>query len=237
MPAKVLKISSAAAKPKEVTINILEPIGETWWGDGLSSKTFAEHLKAADGASRIIVNMDSIGGSVFDGTAIYNMLRIHPAEVHVNILGGALSIASIVALAGDKIAMAHNGWFMIHDPMGIAIGNSRAMREEADLLDKVKGNLVDTYALRSKTPKDEIASMMEEESWLTAEEAMEHGWVDELLEKEAVVNAGYDFSRFKHPPQSLLAASGKRSGLAGQIAAINITAQQLKMLRGKGSAA
>lgn len=119
-------------------ISIYEEIG----GFGITAKKFAEDLKALGDVSHIDLRIHSPGGDVFEGIAIYNLLRNHPAEITVYIDGVAASMASVVAMAGDRVVMPENAMMMIHKPWGISGGNAGDMRDYADLLDKVETVLV-----------------------------------------------------------------------------------------------
>jgi ATP-dependent Clp protease protease subunit len=189
------------AKGKDAAeVLIYEDIGEGWFG-GVSAKGFADDLKAlGDGIKTINVRINSAGGSVFDGVAIYNTLRKHGARIEVDIDGMALSIASVIAMAGDEIRMAENALFMIHDPWTMTWGNAGELREQADLLDKIKGTLVDTYVARSGRSAAEVSDWMAAETWMTAQEAQERGFVNSITGALKMA-AKFDASRFKNPPK------------------------------------
>lgn len=169
-------------KADSAEIIIYEDIGEGWLG-GLSAKRFADEVKKIGNVKDIAVRINSYGGSVFDGLAMYNTLRNHGARITVQIDGIAASIASIIAMAGDEITIAENGFMMIHDPWVVAAGNAADLREQADLLDKVRGNLLDTYMKKATVPADQISQMMADETWLTADEAVAAGLVDSITEE------------------------------------------------------
>ena len=157
---------------------IYEGIGEY----EVSAKSFAADLKALGDTKEISVRINSPGGNVFDGCTIYNLLKQHEAEVTVHIDGFCASIASVIAMAGDKIIMADNALMMIHDPWSIAVGSADDFRAEADILDKVKQSLLTTYEARTGMSRDEISAMMSDETWLDAEEAKTFGFIDESVE-------------------------------------------------------
>ncbi len=187
---------------KSAEIYIYEDIGDGWMG-GLSAKRFADEVKSLGKMSTLNVRINSAGGSVFDGIAIYNTLRKHSARVIVDIDALAASIASIIAMAGDEIRMSANSFMMVHDPWIVTGGNAAELREQADLLDKVRTQLVDTYVNRSSIDEDAISAMMAEETWLTADEALEAGLVDTVTE-EFKMAARVHPDQFKHVPQALL---------------------------------
>lgn len=177
-------------KAEVVEISIYDEIGDY----GTSAKQFIDDLKSV-GSKDITIRMNSVGGSVFDGLAIYNVLRSHQGYVKVKIEGLSASIASIIALAGDDIEMAENGFFMIHNPFGKSMGGADDMRKTADLLDKIKQELINIYANKTQLSEETISSMMDEETWLTSQEAKEMGFIDAITEPIKIA-ASFDFSKF-----------------------------------------
>ena len=170
-------------KADKAEIWIYEYIGEDFWsGNGVTAKSFQKELSKIK-AKEIDLHINSPGGEVFDGITIYNLLKQHPATVTTYIDGLAASIASVIALAGDSVYMAANALFMLHNPYGLAVGNAESMREMADRLDKVAGSLVMAYT--DKTGKDEsdISTLMDAETWLSAAEAKEYGFIDDITEQ------------------------------------------------------
>ncbi len=170
---------------------------------GVSASAIYDQLKAIGEVKTIRVRLNSNGGSVFEGTAIYNLLKQHPARVTVTIDGLAASMASIVAMAGDEIEIGDGAYLMIHDPLGYVRGDSEDMREMADLLDKMRDQLVGIYARRTSQSAEQIKEWMKAETWMTAEEAVANRFADRSvagLKIAAVAPVGL----FEHPPQSLL---------------------------------
>lgn len=160
-------------------------IGEVFLFDeigafGVSAKQFVEDLKKLSNVAQIRLRINSIGGSVFDGAAMYNAIRQHKAHVTASIEGIAASMASVVAMAADRVEMAANGLLMIHNPHGMTMGDANAHRKTADALDKASQTLVNAYVVKTGKDADAIAAMMDDETWFTAEEALEHGFVDEV---------------------------------------------------------
>lgn len=191
-----------AAANNQAEILIYEDIGEGWAG-GITAKQFAADLKELGKVDQINVRINSPGGSVFDGVAIYNTLIRQTATIVVDIDGLAASIASVIAMAGATIRMSGNALMMIHEPWTMTGGNADQLREQAALLDKVGETLLNTYANRATAEKTEIAEMMKAETWLTAEEALAHGLVDEItepLEMAASALAVIEPGRFKNAP-------------------------------------
>ena len=191
---------SMKASGDTAEILIYEVIGEDFWtGGGVTAKGFSDELKALGDVKTINLRINSPGGSVFDGVAIYNNLAQHPAKVNVYIDALAASIASIIAMAGDTITMAENAMMMIHNPWALVVGDSNDMRKEADLLDKIRDTLVTTYATRTGKKAEEITAMMDAETWFTAEEAKEAGFADAIVAGKKAANL-YDLSVFKNAP-------------------------------------
>lgn len=182
-------------------------IGDSWIGsDAASVVKEINSLKA----KKLNVRINSPGGSVFDGIAIYNALSRHPAEVTTYIDGVAASIASVIALAGKKVIMADNAMFMIHNPWTFAMGDSGELRKQADVLDQVGETLITTYASRTDKDREVIRKAMDEETWFTADEAMAWGLATDktaALPLAACINAEVaDALNFCRTPSALLAA-------------------------------
>lgn len=159
----------------EAIIFIYSTIGE--WG--VSADDFVRELMAIT-APTIHVHINSPGGSVFDGFAIYTAMKRHPSEIVVHIDALAASCASLVSMAGDKIIIAEHARVMIHDPWVFAIGNAKELREAADFLESLGKDCVKIYSRRSGLDESKIAEMMEAETWMSAEEALEMGFADEI---------------------------------------------------------
>ena len=167
-------------KTDKAEIWIYEEIGEDFWtGGGVTAKNFQKELSAIK-ASQIDLHINSPGGIVFDGITIYNLLKNHPANVTTYIDGLAASIASVIALAGDKVIMAENALFMIHNPYGMVAGNATDMRDFADKLDKVGGAIATTYISKTGKTDVEIQALLDAETWMSAAEALESGFIDEV---------------------------------------------------------
>lgn len=167
----------ALAAPNAAEISIYDEIG--MWG--VTAKQFISDLKALGDVKDITVSINSPGGSVFDGLAIYNVLRASGANITVKVMGIAASIASIIAMAGKKIVMPENSFMMIHNPLNVVKGNADDMREMADILDKVGASLVATYVARTGKSEEEVKALMDAETLMTATEAKEFGFADEVI--------------------------------------------------------
>lgn len=151
-------------------LDISGEIGWDFYGDAWSAAHFKQQLDSLGGISLIELHINSPGGSVFDGIAIYNILVQHPAVVHTYIDGVAASIASVVAMAGDKIFMPDNTMLFIHKPWMYTVGNAEELRKDADLLDKTDTAITNSYLRHLKGSSDQISGMMADETWLTADE-------------------------------------------------------------------
>lgn len=169
----------AQAESKSAEVYLYDVIGEDMFG-GVSAKNFADQLDAIGPLDTITVRINSPGGSVFDGTAIYNTLKRHQARKIVEIEGVAASAASFIAMAGDEIHMAENAFMMIHQAQGFAMGPESEMRKMADVLDKMDETIAKIYANRSGRKPDTMMRMMVDETWFTAEEAVEAKLADNV---------------------------------------------------------
>lgn len=160
------------------------------YGDIVSSKWYDEDVTAVDikdkikelDVNELNVHINSYGGDVFEGIAIYNLLKQHKAKVNVYVDGCACSIASVIAMAGDKIYMPKNTLMMIHNCWTIAMGNSKDLRKQADDLDIIMNSSIESYMARVNITKEELIELLDAETWLTAEECIEKGFADEILE-------------------------------------------------------
>lgn len=172
-----------ALSEEKAEIWIYEQIGEDLWdGSGVTAKGFQKDLAAVK-ARQIDLHINSPGGVVFDGITIYNLLKQHPATITTYIDGLAASIASVIALAGDTVVMAANAMYMIHNPFGMAYGNAKELRAYADVLEKVGGSMLSAYKAKTGMDEAELLVLLDAETWMTAAEAKEHGFVDEIAEE------------------------------------------------------
>tara|TARA_R110002074_G_scaffold14418_6_gene49791 strand:+ start:855 stop:2015 length:1161 start_codon:yes stop_codon:yes gene_type:complete len=167
---------------------------------GVSAKDFVDALSEIEGDWDLHIN--SGGGSVFDGFAIHNAIKSHPGKVTAYIDGMAASIASHIILAADTVQIAENGWIMIHNPAVVSAGGSDELRRSADLLDGLKTTLVDAYESATNITREEIVKLMDAETWLNAQDALEHGFVDTIGDPIKAV-ASVSLDKFKNAPVSL----------------------------------
>ena len=167
-------------------IDIYSDIGESMWGESVSANDVKAQLDGMSGD--VTVRINSGGGSVFDGFAIYNLLDQYDGAVNVKIDALAASAASVIAMAGDTIEMADNALMMIHDPWTVAVGDSNDMKKTAELLDKIRDSIVTTYQSKSKLSAGDIGAMMKSETWFSAAEAIENGFATGTSGKDAEFN-------------------------------------------------
>lgn len=179
-------------------------IGGDWFGEGVTAKQVADDLKALGKVKNIDVRINSEGGSVFEGKAIYSLLNSHGANIAVHVDGLAASAASFIAMVGRSITMAEGAFMMIHDAWGVQVGTAADMRRYADLLETVNETIIDVYAARTKQEKSAIRKWMAAETWFTAEEALENKFADSVTENLKVAASVSDPSRYKHLPSALL---------------------------------
>ncbi|WP_312979638.1 head maturation protease, ClpP-related [Leuconostoc falkenbergense] len=208
-------------------------VSEKWFDEETSATSFRDALKELGDVSTINLSINSGGGSVFDGIAIYNMLKSHKATVNVYVEGLAASIASVIAMAGDTITMRSGSMMMVHMPWTLSQGNAEEMRKTADTLEKTGDSIVDIYSERTGISPDNIRNIMNEETWLSAEEAVEQGWATKLDKKEAVMNSVPKeiLGRFSNVPKNVLARVEKKTLSQDRLDLIEREKQTLKLLK------
>lgn len=179
-----------------------------WDETDTSASSFKKELDELGDVSAINLYVNSPGGSVFEGIAIYNMLKRHNAKVHAYVDGLAASIASVIIMAADKIYMPANSMIMIHNPWTFAIGNSTDLRKQADDLDRIGESSKQSYLQKAgdKLSDDKLQKMLDDETWLNANEALEYGLCDVVIEenKMAASISGEYLQRYKNIPNQLI---------------------------------
>lgn len=180
-------VHAATDTESENTISVLDVIGADWFGDGVTAKRISAALRAI-GKNDVVVNVNSPGGDYFEGLAIYNMLREHPAKVTVKVLGIAASAASVIAMAGDEIQIARAGFLMIHNTWVVAGGDRHALRDVADWLEPFDQAAVDIYAARTGMDDADLAKMLDRETWIGGSDAVDKGFADGLLDSDEVTS-------------------------------------------------
>lgn len=177
-----------------------------WEKEDKCPQDVADFLNDLDGIKNINIYINSGGGSVFAGLAIYNQLKRNPAYKTVCIDGLAASIASVIALSGDKVIIPSTAQYMIHKPWTFAVGNSLDFRKLADDLDKIETSIINVYKenLKDDVDIEDIIKMMEEETWMNGEEASKYFNIEVSDDVEAVACASQYFDYYKNVPNSFL---------------------------------
>ena len=152
---------------------------DDFWGDTVTPQAFREELMAEDGDLTLWIN--SPGGSVWAASEIYTMIRDYPGKVTVKIDAIAASAASVVAMAGERVLMSPVSMIMVHDPMTVAMGNTKDMEKAIEILNEVKESIMNAYVAKTGLRRSKIAELMENETWMNARKAVELGFADEIL--------------------------------------------------------
>lgn len=191
-------------------IFIYGDIGESWWAETVSAAQFVKDLAALD-AERITIRINSMGGSVPDGIAIHNAIKRHKAATTTVVDGMALSIASLIALAGDTVEMAENATMMIHAPWTVVGGNAVDLRATADLLDTWAKAMATSYAAKSGQSNEAVMALLTDgkDHWYTAAEALAAGFCDAVTTALPIAASAqrFDLSRYRNVPASLAAGA------------------------------
>jgi ATP-dependent Clp protease protease subunit len=179
----------AAASDDDATISIFDPIGyDSWSGDGVTAKRIGAALRNI-GERDVVVRVNSPGGDMFEGLAIYNLLREHKGRVTVKVLGLAASAASVIAMAADEVQVARAGFLMIHNAWVMAVGNRNDLRDVADTLQTFDTAMADIYAARTGDSIEALQKLMDKETWIGGSAAIEQGFADSLLPADEVVES------------------------------------------------
>jgi len=184
---KFWNIKAAADKSAEVYI-YGDIVSDKWSDTDITAASFNESLKELGEVDTLNIYINSYGGSVFQGQAIYSILKRHSAHKNIYIDGIAASIASLIAMAGDTVYMPENAMMMVHRPWGVVIGNAQDMRKEADALDRILNAMIPAYMskVEGKTDEATLQQLVDAETWMTAEEAYSYGFADEITKEQAV---------------------------------------------------
>ena len=206
----------AAAVDPSTSITIYDQIGTDYWtGEGTTAKRIGAALRSI-GDNHATVYINSPGGDVFEGLAIYNLLREHAAGVTVKVVGVAASAAAIVAMAGSRVEVARAGFLMIHNSWTVAVGNQHDMRETADWLAPFDKTQADIFAAKTGDTPEQIAKMLDAETWIGGQEAVDMGFADSLLpaDEVAVGTEAPAAAAVRRVENSLRAAGMSRSAAA-----------------------
>jgi len=214
MPTILQKPSEFRAQRTDkgsLEIVMYDVIGADLFG-GISAREVLAVLSAHKDVPEIVVRLNSPGGSVFEGVAIYNALAKHPARVVIEVDALAASAASVIAMAGDEIRMAKGAYMMVHEAWGFTQGPAEDHEKNAELLRKLSGTIADIYEARTKVPKRKVVEMMAAETWLTADEALSQAFATSVHSHKASPIAapqnsvfGKLVAEYKNTPIGLLA--------------------------------
>jgi len=193
-----------------------------WWEDDVTPQNINEELEELDDVEEINVRINSNGGDVFAGNAILSTLKRFDATVNIFIDGLAASIASVIAMAGDKVYMPVNSMMMVHNPWTGLRGDADDFRKMADDLDQIRESIIAAYKEKTSLNRDEIIDFLDQETWFTAEEAVEYGFADEIEEREVSAsinnksnikfnNKKFDLSDYNNIPDELFNNKSKTS--------------------------
>lgn len=218
--------AASATQASAAEIFIYGDIGESWWNETIGAKDFVEQINALD-VDTLTIRINSLGGSVPDGITIYNAIKRHKAKCTVAIDGMAMSIASLIAMAGDTVEMAENALLMIHAPWTSTGGNSVELRATADMLDKWAAAMATSYAAKTGKPADAMLALLTDgqDHYFTAAEAMAEGYIDSITAALAIAaSADIDkakarFQQAKQQPATPAAAAAqppKETSMPGQ---------------------
>lgn len=188
IPKKFWEMTQTSNNSADINIDG-EIVTDKYFDSDTSGSSFRDDLKQLGDVDTINLHINSPGGSVFEGISIFNQLKQNKATVNVYVDGLAASIASVIAMCGDTIFMPSNSMLMIHNPMTFVMGNSNELRKQADDLDRIRETSVSTYLSKSdgKISEETLKQLMDDETWLTAQEAVDYGLADEVMESNKAV--------------------------------------------------
>lgn len=176
----------AALEQGDNVITMFDIVGEDWWtGGGITAKRVAAQLRAI-GDRPVEVQINSPGGDMFEGLAIYNVLREHSQQITVKVMGMAASAASVIAMAGDEIQIGAASFIMVHNCWVVSVGNRHDMAETAKWLEPFDTAMRDVYAARTRQNAADIAKWMDDETYMSGSQAIERGFADALLAADQV---------------------------------------------------
>ena len=194
------------AEEEAVELDIFSEIGENFFGEGVSFENFYNELKKHDG-KKLIINLDSPGGSVSDGFAISNAIKQRNGETICRVYSMSASIATQIMLACDRVECFRNSLIMIHLCSGYAYGNKNDFKKQIEIMDKIDNLLADAYVERTGKDKQEVLDLMATETWYNGQESLEIGLVDNIIDMEMTAKADIkvaDLKDFKNVPKELI---------------------------------
>lgn len=182
--------NAAESESGETEVEFFGPISEySWWGDEVTPKTFKDALWAAGNGGPVRVKVNSPGGEVFAASAIRSILQDYPGRVTADIIGLAASAATVVVTGADRVVMRDTAMFMVHDPGTVAWGTIEEFEQVLAVLKSVKESILNAYAGKTGKEREELAKLMRDETWMTAQQALEMGFVDEVISSGPVKSA------------------------------------------------
>lgn len=179
------------------SLYIYDVISADW---GVSALSVIEAINQAGDVQTLNIHINSPGGDVFEGRAIMAAISAFRGKTVARIDSLCASAATSIALACNEIHMSEGAFFMIHNASGMAWGDKTALRETANVLEKIEGAIVNDYTSRTGKPEQEIREKMQAETWFTAQEALEYGFIDSITEKSTAKNT-WNLSAFANPPK------------------------------------
>jgi ATP-dependent protease ClpP protease subunit len=202
-----LHFFNAATADDVLTLNIMDVIGSDLFGNGITARMVTDAINQAGHFESITLSINSPGGELFEGVAIYNTLRAVGKPVNVEIIGLAASAASLIAMAGNTITAMPGSVMMIHEAMALCMGYAADMLKEAAVLETVTSSAADLYVAKTKLSKTKVLALMAAETWMEPKEAVELGFADEVSSTKkarAAATNSFDLSRFKNVPKELV---------------------------------
>ena len=178
--------AAVRGESSDSTITMYDMIGSDGWSEGVTAKRIGAALRSI-GERDVTVLINSPGGDFFEGLAIYNLLREHPHKVTVKVVGLAASAASVIAMAGDEIQVAKSGFLMIHNAWSVVIGNRHDLRSAADVMEQFDASMADLYATAAGIDAKTAAKLMDEETWMNGQAAVDAGFATSLLPADEIV--------------------------------------------------
>jgi ATP-dependent Clp protease, protease subunit len=200
----------SASSPNVGELHIYDAIGRGFFFDGITASSIVKALEGVKDCKELHVRINSPGGDVFEGVAIYNAIKRFPAPKTCFVDGVAASMASIIALAGDRVETAANGMWMIHEPSGGAIGRADDLRKAAERIEAIRAVMVDTYVERTGQKREDVEAWMAAETWMDAKLAKERGFTNDIAgeERATAFHAGFSIlAEYRNTPESLRAAA------------------------------
>jgi ATP-dependent protease ClpP protease subunit len=186
---------------QEHTIELFGDIGQSFWSDGWTFERFKAELKGVS-APVVNVKIKSNGGDVFEAFAIYDELRAMAARVVVDIVGSSASAATIIAAAGDEVRISENSRYLVHNAQSFVAGNKEALAEVYEMLQSIDNQIINTYVKRTGKDRNVLAELMKQERWMTAQEALDWGFVDSIIKPVKITNKMDKFANLTEEEQA-----------------------------------